>query len=375
MTDKRKMSNIEGFLMEGGSKVIQVIKSKSWIIVFVLIVILSTSGLVLFSTAEEKQEPCFYKSLHYTGEGMRYWYEENGGFMEITGVPYEELDCKKCHVKSCEPCHAKTEDGKCSYSLDKAKDMNTCLACHSREKVTFKIGREKDALDIHIASGMGCVDCHTGEDVHGDGTIYHTMRDEGAVKASCKTCHSLEDVDIRAHKVHKEKLDCAACHVANTTSCLNCHFSKFLETGKRAGNFFPPIQDWLILVNYKGKVTSGNVQTLVYEDKKFITYAPYFTHAVQSKARGCTDCHANEAVMLIKEGKSVPMAEFKDNKMVSWKGVVPLVPDQLEWEFVDKDGDKWVPLKNDIKPMVQYSCYAEPLTEEQVKKMAMPFKK
>lgn len=43
--------------MEGGSKVIQVIKSKAWIIVFVLIVILSTSGLVLFSTAEEKQEP------------------------------------------------------------------------------------------------------------------------------------------------------------------------------------------------------------------------------------------------------------------------------------------------------------------------------
>ena len=41
----------------------------------------------------------FTKSLHYTGEGMRRWYEEEGGFMEITKIPYDELNCKKCHVK------------------------------------------------------------------------------------------------------------------------------------------------------------------------------------------------------------------------------------------------------------------------------------
>lgn len=350
-------------------------KGKGWAITVTLIILGLVTSYVVVSTAEEKQESCFYNSLHHTGEGMRYWYEENGGFMEITGVPYKDLDCKKCHVKSCEQCHAEKDGEICTYTLKKAKDLNTCLACHSREKVTFKIGKEKGVLDVHIASGMVCTDCHSAQDVHGDGIAYHTMRDEGAVKVTCKKCHPPEDEDIRAHKVHKEKLDCAACHVANTTSCLNCHFSKFLETGKRAGNFFPPIQDWMLLVNYKGKITSGNVQTLVHEGKSFITYAPYFTHAVQLKARVCTDCHANEAVNLIAEGKSVYMAEFKDGTMISWKGVVPLVPDQLKWDFVDKDGDTWVLLKQDDKPMMQYSCYAEPLTEDQVKKMAMPFKK
>lgn len=346
----------------------------SWVIMTVGVILLLAGGLIFISHAKETKTPCFFKSLHHTGEGMRYWYEENGGFKELTGIPYEKLDCKKCHVTSCDQCHIKKDDQECSYSLKTAKDTQTCLLCHSREKVTFKIGKKKNTLDVHMASGMGCVDCHKGQDVHGDGTFYRSMRDEGAVKASCKNCHSLEK-DIRAHKVHKNKLDCAACHVANTTSCLNCHFNKFLEQGKRAGNFFPPIQDWMILVNYKGKVTSGNVQTMVYNGKTFITYAPYFTHSVQAKARGCIDCHANEAVSLIKKGKSVPMATFKDNQMVSWKGVVPLVPDQLEWQFVDKQGDQWIPLKTKGKPMLQYSCYAEPFTKEQVKKMARPFKK
>jgi hypothetical protein len=346
----------------------------SWVIVTVVVIILLTGGIIVVGNAEETPTPCFYKSLHHTGEGMRYWYEENGGLKELTGIPYEKLDCKNCHITSCDQCHIKKDDQECYYSLKAAKDSEACLTCHSREKVTFQIGRNKNTLDVHIAKGMDCIDCHKGQDLHGDGAFYRTMRDEGAVKASCKNCHLLEE-NTRAHSVHKNKLDCAACHVTNTTSCLNCHFDKFLEQGKRAGNFFPPIQEWMILVNYKGKVTSGNVQTIVYNGKKFITYAPYFTHAVGAKARECTDCHANEAVNLIKRGKSVPMAKFKDNQMVSWKGVVPLVPDQLEWQFVDKQGDQWIPLTTKEKPMLQYSCYAEPFTTEQLKKMARPFKK
>ena len=349
-------------------------KGRKWLVVLASVLVLSSGLFIVNNEAEEKSTSCFYSSLHHTGEGMRYWYEENGGFKDITGIPYEQLDCKNCHIKSCEQCHAVKEGEKCSYSLRKAKDTDTCLTCHSREKVTFKIGKERKCLDVHIINGMQCVDCHKGDDVHGDGTFYRTMRDEGAVKVTCRECHSLEE-DIRAHTVHKGKLDCAACHVANTTSCLNCHFDKFLEQGKRKGNFFPPIQDWTLLVNYKGKVTSGNVQTLLYKGKKFITYAPYFTHAVQAKARTCTDCHANKAAKRIKKGKSVTMAAFKNGKMISWQGVVPLVPGKLRWDFADKDGDKWVLLKSKEKPTLQFSCYAEPFSKEQVKKMAKSYKK
>lgn len=332
--------------------------------------------LFVVVNAEDNKEECFYNSLHHTGEGMRYWYEENDGFMGITGIPYKELDCSNCHVKSCAPCHMSKDEDICSYSLKVAKDKATCLKCHSREKVTFALNEKMGNLDLHIANGMVCADCHTAQDVHGDGKAYKTMRDEGAVKTKCTKCHEFDEDDLsRSHKVHKEKLDCTACHVANTTTCLNCHFTKFLETGTRKGNFFPPIQEWVILVNYKGKITSGNVQTLVHEGKTFITYAPYFTHAVQKDGRKCVDCHANEAINLIIEGKSVPMSVYDEGDIVSWKGVVPFVPDKLDWVFLDKEGDSWIPIQDDIKPLVQYSCYAEPLTKDQITKMGMPFKK
>lgn len=332
------------------------------------------SGWVLLNGEDDQAEkPCFYSSLHHTGEGMRYWYEENGGFMDITGIPYSKLDCKTCHVKSCERCHAVKDGEKCGYSLKKAKETATCLACHSREKVTFKLCKNNDTLDVHVANGMSCADCHKGDDVHGDGMAYKTMREPGAIKVACSGCHEL-DKTVKAHTVHNDKLDCAACHISNTTSCLNCHFDKFLEQKTRKGNFFPPCQNWTLLINYKGKVTSGNVQTLVYQKQKFIAYAPYFTHAVQAKARECGDCHDNEAVRRITAGKPVPMATFTENRMVSWKGVVPLIPDKLKWDFADKQEDQWILLKTDQKPVVQFACYAKPLTEDQLKKLQKSYK-
>ena len=69
------------------------------------------------------------------------------------------------------------------------------------------------------------------------------------------------------------------------------------------------------------------------------------------------------------------MLNLKATNWSSWKGVVPLVPDQLAWQFMDKKGDKWIPLTNKEKPLVHYSCYAKPMTDKQVRKMAFPFKK
>jgi len=124
----------------------------------------------------------FSNSLHYTGEGMRYWYEEAGGFMAQTGIPYmsDQLDCKNCHVQSCDQCHAWMEEDKYQYSATTAKDMdNTCLPCHKREKATYNIGKASNTLDVHIAGGMTCMDCHSAEEVHGDGTFYHSISNPG----------------------------------------------------------------------------------------------------------------------------------------------------------------------------------------------------
>jgi len=93
--------------------------------VFVILLVLC-SPLLAEATAESDQ-PCltsfFTNSLHYTGEGMRRWYEEEGGFMEITKIPYDQLNCKSCHVKSCDQCHLKKKRAKSVFKRKKARDI------------------------------------------------------------------------------------------------------------------------------------------------------------------------------------------------------------------------------------------------------------
>jgi hypothetical protein len=339
---------------------------------FVLLVAILALPFVLSQFSLKAEESCFDKSLHHTGQGMRYWYEAPGGFMDVTKIPYDDLDCKTCHVQSCDPCHTEPKDGQCTYSSEKAKSNETCTACHTREALTLKFGKEANALDVHFAKEMSCSGCHGPMDVHGEGKAFNSMRDPGAVDASCSSCHEVKD-DIRAHQIHTENLDCAACHVKNTTACMNCHFDGFLATGSRKGMFFP-LEKWTMLVNYEGKVTTGTVMSIVYKDNKFLLYAPYFSHSVQKKGRQCSDCHANAAALLMKEGKTVPMIELKEGKITHWEGVVPTVPEKLSYVYFNKSGDKWVPIKNDREVKVQFVGHGQPLSEEQLKKLYMTVK-
>ncbi|MBI3448574.1 MAG: hypothetical protein HY049_06640 [Acidobacteria bacterium] len=41
--------------------------------------------------------------------------------------------------------------------------------------------------DIHLEKGMQCIDCHTHQDMHGDGNIYAQMTD--AIEIKCEDCH------------------------------------------------------------------------------------------------------------------------------------------------------------------------------------------
>ncbi|MFY9944362.1 MAG: cytochrome c3 family protein, partial [Desulfobacterales bacterium] len=189
---------------------------------------------------------------------------------------------------------------------------------------------------MHISAGMVCADCHYRSDVHGDGRLRQSMRHVKGVRASCEECHVEQerespefDPDTESHSVHGDKLACAACHVQNTVSCYNCHFDSFLKTGKKKGNFVP-MKDWLLLINHEGQVTSGNVQTLVYQNKKFVAYAPYFTHSIRAEGRLCDDCHQNKAVQRIQNGSKVPVVGFENGELQTWKGVVPVMKGKLE---------------------------------------------
>ena len=328
----------------------------------------------------------FPKSLHYRGEGMRYWYEKSDGLMQYTKVPYDQLNCKTCHVKSCDSCHLEPREDAMTFSVAKARNMETCLPCHSREKLAMKMDAAAGQPDVHFDAGMGCADCHDGMDVHGDGTAYTSMRQPGAVKASCENCHTEEGTDAPAfdrttvsHSQHAKDLDCAACHVQSTMACLNCHFGAFLKTGEKKGNFIPA-KNWTLLMNYNGKVTSASAMTFVHRDKApadapavpFIAYAPYFTHSVTAAGRMCDDCHGTEAAVRIAAGETVRVNTFANGGLDNIEGVVPVVPDGLTWTFLDKKDGEWVELPVNGPVATQMVGYGTPLTTAQVRKLAKP---
>ena len=112
---------------------------------------------------------------------------------------------------------------------------------------------------------------------------------------------------------------------------------------------------------------TGNAQTLVGKGKKFVSYVPYFTHSIVKEGKKCEDCHGNEAATKMLNGEKFKMGSFKDGKLTHAKGIIPFVPDKLEWPWLDKQDDKWVELKSDEEPIIQNAAYAEPLTESQLK--------
>lgn len=123
--------------------------------------------------------------------------------------------------------------------------------------------------NVHYAAGMHCVDCHTINDIHGDGNIY--SKKEQAVEIECADCHGDPDrystlttsrgtrmtnlerqndevilhgkLDGKPHPVtqvramaernslpvamqinaHMEKLECYACHASWVPQCYGCH--------------------------------------------------------------------------------------------------------------------------------------------------------
>lgn len=55
--------------------------------------------------------------------------------------------------------------------------------------------------DLHYTAGMTCVDCHVGRDVHGDGRIYSSAKQQTAIR--CENCHGNVDEDLMEGRVTK----------------------------------------------------------------------------------------------------------------------------------------------------------------------------
>lgn len=332
-----------------------------------LVIVFSISG-ILFGQ-DTPQDQCFFKasSLHYNANGMGYWYDKaQGGLETITGVPYNDLGCKNCHIATCDGCHKAEKDGKLVYSNEAANNQDMCLKCHAREASMMKINKKANKPDVHIVAGMKCTDCHTPREMHGDGTKYVSMKQVGAMDANCEECHDKIGKTI-SHKIHGSKLDCKACHVDQVVSCTNCHFETMVNQGKRVAI---PVSGWSFLMNYNGKVTSANMQTFVAPgNKTFMIFAPQFSHSISKEGKKCEDCHNTAADKEIEKG-TINLTWLDGGKVNQVYGTIPVV-DGVKYNsvFQNYDNGEWTPITNPAEPKVQYVGFGTPLTQKQLKKL------
>ena len=322
----------------------------------------STGALAQTPAPAPKPNPddSFYsRSLHFTNRGIVFNYDH--GLKRLTGFPADRLGCTKssCHVKSCDVCHKVEAGGKAAYSAAQAKSEKACAACHGAPD-------PKDT-DVHVRKGMKCLDCHPVRDIHGDGTLYDSAWQEGAVQVRCENCH--KDLSkTPSHTVHGGKVDCSACHTREVSTCLNCHVDSRLAgvadaSIKRDGMFF--------LVNHAGRVKLANVLTYVYKNGTAITVAPVYAHKIVRQGRTCAECHGTANVKAVAAGSFV-LSRFERGELTMAAGVIPVV-DPAAWKvaFLTKEGAKWVPLPNPQPPIVAFSGFSSPLTKAQVASLAI----
>lgn len=325
---------------------------------------------LISGVAQEKKTPFtnFYEnSLHYTNRGLEFWYsKEQGGLERITGIPFSDLPCARCHVRSCDTCHKKEVDGKAAYSLEPARAQDVCENCHGMESLEeVKKNPDSPTADVHFKKGMKCMDCHTAREIHGDGTLYNSIQDPGALDAKCENCHKPAS-ECPPHELHKGKVDCNACHVRDLTSCYNCHFDTRVKEGKSVSL---PLKNLLFMVNHDGRVTLGNLHTFVYQNKSLITFAPSFPHSIMKKGRGCEECHDTPIIRALKKGQFKPIW-YETGELKNVQGIIPVLEGQ-EWNFVflNFERGRWIPIEEPSPPLINYAGYCAPLTSDQLAKL------
>ncbi len=300
-------------------------------------------------------------SLHGTTDGQAYFYSAaNGGMELMTNIPYEELACIGCHVEAskCETCH---------MTSSTAPTDEMCYVCHGRQAAeAFKLGYS----DVHRDAGFQCVNCHTMDEVHGDGNKYNSLLD-GAIKIECESCHPSPSENRAHNEKHMEKVHCTACHMQATTSCQSCHFdTEISDDTKIFGAMF---HQWMPLVKWKGKLHQANSMTATYQGQTFMVWAPYAGHSVYTPEDTddfCDKCHYNELIQEYQDTGSMTVAWWDDNAQALdyFKGFVFIPADwktAMKWAFVTTSdgGQTWTYLK-DEPDLQQDMLYGEPIAEE-----------
>ncbi|NOX19498.1 MAG: hypothetical protein GXO87_14620 [Chlorobi bacterium] len=185
-------------------------------------------------------------SIHEQGWGQKNMLVRRSGYGEVPTdfdkLPEEVQDgynhnCKTCHG-TCGDCHVvrpKVKGGGLakSHAFTKTPDMrNVCTACHvSRGGHAYFGVAPGTQPDVHLtAAGYSCIDCHTQNEIHGDGNIYD-IRYKMPLLPKCENCHAgIENANLY-HTMHINTFNCQTCHSQDYNNCGSCHIGS--EEGAR----------------------------------------------------------------------------------------------------------------------------------------------
>ena len=183
-------------------------------------------------------------SLHTTLQGYYTAIEDRGGMLTQDMEIWFDTRCAGCHT-TCGQCHVtrpKSVGGGfmlkgginlSSHRFYRTPDMTEqCTACHGTRVGDDYQGVLTGIPDAHRNRGWTCLNCHSGAELHGDGTQYnhryevadmprcedcHAQDVVVNTAASCGTCHQGDQVVVPAAAVHH------AHHVADSSNCSHCH--------------------------------------------------------------------------------------------------------------------------------------------------------
>ncbi|NQV14184.1 hypothetical protein HQ531_01905 [bacterium] len=217
----------------------------------------------------------FSTSLHFTQAGYFERFSVRAGGMDLRTdsnmLAGFNQDCGKCHA-TCGQCHISrpySVDGglNSAHTFRKTPDLNNnCTACHgSRVGEEFKGSHAGEEgwptgirADVHYNTGFRCDNCHSGHEMHGDGTQYfYRYIESSSLVPKCEDCHTYSDPASSSpdynpyHATHRtgngSKLQCQVCHSQPYKNCNGCHAKGTANEGGITGKSYPAFK---IGVNY-----------------------------------------------------------------------------------------------------------------------------
>ncbi|MDP8208936.1 MAG: hypothetical protein P9L92_19895 [Candidatus Electryonea clarkiae] len=171
-------------------------------------------------------------SLHSSFRGYKTFFEARSGLSLESDHHLEtefKNECGTCHT-TCGQCHISFPNSvkggliQGHRFLPTPSQSDNCMSCHgSRIGEEYSGSRSGYAADAHyVPGGMNCISCHSGREMHGNGTEYES-RYHSSDMPRCEDCHVIVEGENEWHDHHTDKLQCQICHSQDYKNCNSCH--------------------------------------------------------------------------------------------------------------------------------------------------------